>query len=90
MTALSVNLNKARFAARSCKGNDMEELDKKFVEPVVLGRLPFEMDADVARDAVLHTHQLVMQLIANASGKPDDRRDSEPRSDSHPTAEQSR
>jgi hypothetical protein len=44
----------------------MEELDKKFIEPVVLGRLPFRMLGDVAREAVANTHRLVMELTAHA------------------------
>jgi hypothetical protein len=51
------------------EGHDMEELDKEFVEPVVLGHLPFEMDADVAREAVLRTHQLVLRLTAANSDR---------------------
>ncbi|ADO75977.1 hypothetical protein [Stigmatella aurantiaca] len=47
----------------------MQELDKKFVEPVVLGNRPFEMVADVARDAMVRTHKLVTALTAAKDGQ---------------------
>lgn len=62
----------------------MEELGKKFVEPVVLGRRPFEMLVDVAREAVVRTHELVVKLTAKAGEPSDAHRDSEASRDSAP------
>ncbi|NNC04506.1 hypothetical protein HJC10_16840 [Corallococcus exiguus] len=40
----------------------MAGVDKKFVEPVVLGNRPFKMVAEVAQEAVTQTHKLVVRL----------------------------
>jgi hypothetical protein len=64
----------------------MEELDKEFVEPVVLGHLPFEMDADLAREAVLRTHHLVLELTAGTDEGSQRGRDDEVHADSGPAA----
>ena len=68
----------------------MEELDKKFVEPVVLGRLPFRMMEDVARAAVARTHRLVMQLTADAGTQAEARHNDEALTDSGPAVASSR
>ncbi|RKI44821.1 hypothetical protein D7Y27_12485 [Corallococcus sp. AB004] len=39
-------------------------VDRKFVEPVVMGERPFEIIAEVARETAARTHELVMRLTS--------------------------
>jgi hypothetical protein len=52
-------------AARRKEPEMKEQSDVDFKEPVVLVRAPFRMVAEVARETVNRTHDLVMRLTRN-------------------------
>jgi hypothetical protein len=56
--------------------------NEEFIEPVVRVRVPFQMVAEVARETVIRTHELVTRLTREATKAP-------PRTDSQATTAES-